>query len=139
MSLKFHPSQGMVLICDYSTGFIHPEMIKKRPVVVVSPRFRRGKKLCSVVPLSTTSPNPIEDHHHKLNCSSLPGKFSRNETWAKCDMITTVSLDRLDRVKLKDKHGKRLFVSHRIMNEDLQAIIRCLLNHLGLKRLIQHL
>lgn len=114
-------------------------MIKKRPVVVISPRPRRGKQLCSVVPLSTTIPAPIEDHHHKLNPRSLPGTFSKNETWAKCDMIATVSLSRLDRVMVKDGLGKRSYVSNRIIEEDLQSIIRCVLHHFGLSRLIQHL
>jgi uncharacterized protein YifN (PemK superfamily) len=39
--LKFHPEPGTILICDYSTGFKKPEMVKKRPVVTISPRLKR--------------------------------------------------------------------------------------------------
>lgn len=45
----------MVLICDFTTGFQAPEMVKKRPVVVVSPRRRIGQ-VCTVVPLSSVAP-----------------------------------------------------------------------------------
>jgi len=52
MSIPYHPEQGTILICDFK-GFIDPEMVKRRPVVVVSPRLRQRGKLCAVVPLGT--------------------------------------------------------------------------------------
>lgn len=64
MALTFHPKPGMALMCDFNTGFVAPEMIKKRPVVVVSPRPRRSNQLCTIVPLSTTRPDPVEPYHH---------------------------------------------------------------------------
>lgn len=140
MPLKFHPSRGMILMCNYSTGFILPEMIKNRPVVVITPRSRRQRQLCTVIPLSTTKPTPIEKYHCKLNPRSLPGKLSISETWAKCDMISTVSLERLDRFKAgKDKNGKRIFINHFVISEDLQEIVKCVLLGLGLESLIKHL
>ena len=36
MPITFHPSPGTVLICDFTTGFQPPEMVKRRHVVVVS-------------------------------------------------------------------------------------------------------
>ncbi len=140
MNLKFHPKPGMVLICDFSTGFQAPEMIKKRPVVVVSPRSRSNDKLCTIVPLSTTEPKPIELHHHCLDSKSLPGKFADQKTWAKCDMINRVSLKRLDRVYLgKTQNGKRQYISQTILQEDFQAIQRCILQALGLASLTKYL
>ena len=134
MALKFHPSPGAILICDYSTGFILPEMIKKRPVIVISPRPRRQRQLCTIVPLSTTKPDPIESYHHQLNSLSLPDKLARKETWAKCDMLATVSLERLDRIKIgKDMNGKRIYINHSIISEDMDAIMKCVLTALGLK------
>lgn len=136
MPLQFHPQQGSVLICDYSTGFILPEMIKRRPVIVISPRPRRSRQLCTIIPLSTTKPSHIEEYHHVLNPLSLPGKFSQIETWAKCDMIATVSLERLDRIKLgRDSHGKRIYTTHAILREDFEGIIKCILVALGIKNL----
>jgi uncharacterized protein YifN (PemK superfamily) len=40
MPIKFIPAQGMVLMCDFDSGFVPPEITKVRHVVVVSPRQR---------------------------------------------------------------------------------------------------
>lgn len=133
MPLTFHPHPGMVLICDFNTGFKAPEMIKRRPVVVISPRPRRYNRLCTVVPLSTTVPNPVELFHHRMDPGSLPGKLARKETWAKCDMLATVSLERLDRVMIgKNSYGKRTYVAERVLAEDLEAIRRGVMIALGI-------
>lgn len=89
---------GMVLMCDFR-GMVPPEMHKIRHVVVMSPRRRKVYRTCLVVPFSTVVPDPIEPFHFKV-----PGNrytFFRPDTdiWAKADMITHVSFDRLDRVK----------------------------------------
>lgn len=60
MPLSYYPSPGEIVLCDYATGFIPPEMVKLRPVVIVSPRLRKRGDLVAVVPLSTTAPNPAE-------------------------------------------------------------------------------
>lgn len=65
MSLSYHPQTGTIVICDFH-GFIEPEMSKRRPVIVVSPRYRNSYKLCTIVPLSTTEPNPIMEYHYKI-------------------------------------------------------------------------
>jgi len=132
MALSFHPSQRMVLMCDFNTGFQPPEMVKIRPVVVISPKPRRGAQLCIVAPLSATRPNPVEKYHHMLSPDSLPGKFAAKETWAKCDIINTVSLSRLDRVLIgKDEKGKRKYVSKKILEDDFQKIQKCIANAPG--------
>ena len=134
MPLTFHPKPGMVLICDFNTGFKAPEMIKRRPVVVISPRPRRSNRLCTIVPLSTTAPNPVEPFHHRMDPCSLPGKLARRETWAKCDMLATVSLERLDRVMVgKESGGKRIYVAEQILAEDLEAIRRGVMIALGIE------
>lgn len=133
MPLTFHPRPGMVLICDFNTGFKAPEMIKRRPVVVISPRPRRSNQLCTIVPLSTTVPNPVEPFHHRMDPRSLPGKLARKESWAKCDMLATVSLGRLDRVMVgKDPDGKRIYVAEQVIADDLEAIRRGVMLALGM-------
>ncbi len=67
MPIKLPPYTGMILRCDFS-GLKTPEMIKIRPVLVISPRPERlSKKTCIVVALSTTPPDPIEKHHLKMS------------------------------------------------------------------------
>lgn len=129
----FYPKPGTVMICDFGTGFRPPEMVKKRPVVVISPRSRRGSPLCTVVPLSTAVPDPVQEFHHCLDPESLPGDLATKETWAKCDMVATVSLKRLDRVRIgQDAAGKRIYVAMQVTEEDFAAIRRCVTIALGL-------
>lgn len=131
MALTFHPRPGALLICDFSFGFKAPEMIKKRPVVIISPRRRRSMKLCTVVPLSTAVPKTVERFHHRMNPRSVPVELGAQESWAKCDMLCTVSLERLDRIMVKSG-GRRAFITPRVLDEDLEAIRRGVMNALGL-------
>ena len=127
MPLQFRPSPGTVWMCDFDTGFKAPEMVKVRPVVVISPQAGRGSGLCTVVPLSATKPIPEEPFHHRMDPSSLPGKFAQKETWAKCDLLYTVSLARLSRAT---KRGQA--ATFRVLDEDLDAIRQCVKIALGL-------
>ena len=88
-------------MCDFR-GFKVPEMTKVRPVVVISPRRRRGPGLYTVVPSSTQIPNPVEPFHHLMDSRSVPIELGSKLSWAKCDMLYTVSLRRLSQVK---RHG----------------------------------
>ena len=134
MALNFHPEPGMVLICDFTTGFRVPEIVKRRPVVVISPRRRRASPLCTVVALSTTAPSPVERFHHRLDPASLPGRLADKETWAKGDLLATVSLARLDRVRVgRNKQGKRLYLAHAVTAGDLSALRQCVQVALGLQ------
>ena len=112
-------------MCDF-TGYVVPEMVKVRPVVVVA-RNRKNHQLVTVVPLSTTAPAKMEDHHHELSANPLPGR-ERITCWAKCDMIATVSLARLDRYKV----GRRDYVAPSLPDTDFEAIKQAIVNALGL-------
>ena len=98
--LKFQPKPGSVIYCDYA-GFVAPEMVKKRPVIVVS-KHKHNSKLLGIVPISTTEPKPVLEYHIEMEnifCSlHLGGKRS----WVKCDRINVVSLDRLNLVRDKN-------------------------------------
>ncbi len=92
MALKFNPKAGAILICNYSTGFVAPEMVKRRPVVVVSPRLRRRDGLCAVVPLSRTPPPAPQNYHYELQLGRpLPKPWGSDRFWVKTDMLATVS------------------------------------------------
>ena len=132
MPLNFHPKTGAVLMCDFTTGFKPPEMTKRRPVVVISPRRRRSGRTCTVVPLSTAAPDPVLPFHHCMNPNSMPGSLANRRNWAKCDMATTVSLERLDRVFVGRSHGRRGYVAGMATPGDLEAIRRGVIYALGL-------
>jgi uncharacterized protein YifN (PemK superfamily) len=115
MALLYQPPIASVVMCDFD-GFVVPEMVKVRPVVVIA-RHRQNRNLVTVVPLSTTQPTTLAAHHHELSTNPLPGK-AHVTCWAKCDMLATVSLHRLDRYK----SGKRQYVVPTISPQDFAAI-----------------
>lgn len=129
--LPFHPRPGEILICDYSSGFRAPEMIKRRLCVVVSPKLKRRDDLVSVVPLSETAPEPAEDWHHQYQLVSQ--SWGNGPRWAKCDMIATVSYERLSRPYYRHPvTGTRLFETLAIPADDLNEIRRKVALALGL-------
>ena len=131
--LPFQPKPGMLLMCDFDTGFKPPEMVKVRPVVVISPGRKRSRaRLCTVVPLSSAAPKPVESFHCRINPQSLPRTLRRRRgSWAKCDMLYTVSVDRLDRVRVK-RGGKPTYGTPRVPADVLDAIRRGVIKALGL-------
>lgn len=127
MAIAFHPKAGAVLVCDFR-GYVKPEIIKTRPVVVISPNHLRRPGLVSVVPLSTTAPLDVEPYHYLLHGSPVPGSGAE-AVWAKCDLVATVSLERLDRKKV----GRGKYVVGHVAMEHVRAMRRCVAISLGLE------
>ena len=142
MALTYHPQAGDIVLCDYSTGFSAPEMVKRRPVVIVSPRLRNRHNLVTVVPLSTTPPSPVEMHHCAIALAvPLPKPFESSEMWAKCDMLATVGLARLDRFRagrVPGSYGRR-FTTGSVSAAQLDSIRKAMLHALGLSSLTIHI
>nr|WP_181374949.1 type II toxin-antitoxin system PemK/MazF family toxin [Polaromonas sp. H8N]AWD72274.1 toxin, PemK superfamily [Polaromonas sp. H8N] len=140
MAIHYHPEQGTILVCDF-TGFIIPEMTKRRPVVVVSPRLRRRSGLCTVVPLSTTDPNPVEPYHYRLHTiPPLPSPYDKPAHWVKTDMVYTVSFERLFLMRSgMGADGKRIYDQRVIDKADMLKIQAALLHGIGLTNLTDYL
>lgn len=134
MPLLFHSKPGTIVVCDYRTGFRPPEMVKRRPVIVVSPRLRRRNGLCTVVPLSTQRPEPVEDYHCEINLPrALPPPFGVNPMWAKCDMLATLGFARLELLRAgKDRSGKRKYIQPVIGTAALMRVRTAVLASLGI-------
>src|SRR3954467_2473090 len=101
MAIRFVPRRGLILICDFDAARIHPEMNKRRRVVVVSPRSynRRhgeGPGRCLVIPFSATEPKVFSPS--MVSFAAETYKSLTRQSWAICDSLTAVSHDRLDRV-----------------------------------------
>lgn len=138
--IRFHPRPGTILLCDYDTGFKPPEMVKVRPAIVITPRLRNRDGLCTVVPLSQTAPNPVQDYHARLVFERpLPGRWGAPEHWVKADMLATVSYERLHLIGLgRDHEGKRSYLNIQVKPEQLKQIRVCVLHALGLSALTQY-
>lgn len=134
MPIKFDLPPRTILVCDYSKGgFRAPEMIKRRPVVVVSPRLRHRSGLLSVVPLSLTAPDRPSDHHCEVAMPcTLPG-FPSMVCWVKADMVATVGFERLDMLRTdRDQMGKRKYLIPKISEDDFEKIKASIRAALGL-------
>lgn len=140
MAIRFHPEQGTIVICDFE-GFVAPEMVKRRPAVVVSPRLRKRDGLCTIVPLSTTPPREVAPYHFKLHVEPvLPKPYDANFHWVKADMLYTVSFSRLYLPwENKDVDGNRNYDVRVIDMADLLKIQQCMLHGLGLTTLTAYL
>ena len=121
-------------MCDFS-GFQEPEMVKTRPVVILR-KHRTNSKLVTVVPLSMTKPAATKAYHHEFSTNPIPTAMPWEITWAKCDMVATISIDRLDRFKVKIQ-GLRQYIEPHINDEDFQAIRQCVAAALGLTDLME--
>jgi uncharacterized protein YifN (PemK superfamily) len=118
MAIQFAPKKGMILMCNFA-GYKLPEIIKIRPVVVISPNHLRRGNLVTVVPFSTTPPSKVMNHH-----CSMPNHILKDgsEVWAKCDMLATVGWERLDRVKTGKRHYETLYVSEQELTEIMKGV-----------------
>jgi mRNA interferase MazF len=123
MPLLFHPKVGDVLICAFPDCLAAPEMVKTRPVVVMT-KERPGRPLCIVVPLSTTEPVPVEAFHVGIADAGLPKSLQGKPHWAKCDMLYTLSISRLDRIKVgRDRAtGRRIYETGRVSVTEIQRL-----------------
>lgn len=141
MALTYHPSFGAILICDYETGFKKPEMVKRRPVVVITPRLRKRSDLCTVVPLSLTQPESIESYHYELELPViLPKPWDSQKCWVKADMFSTVCYERLSPVrKGRSRDGKRLYYNNLVPTQEMKRIQAAVLSALNLNHLTEHL
>lgn len=130
MAIHFQPRAGSVVRCDFR-GMIEPEMVKMRDVVVIA-QHKCNPKLVTIVPLSATQPNRPEPFHYQLPKDPRPDGDSMHPIWAKCDMIYTVCLERLEMHYTRTRRGGRQSVKAQITPDDLIAIRQCVASALHL-------
>lgn len=141
MSIREHPPPGSILLCDFNSGFKTPEMVKRRCVVVLSPKIAARPGLCTVVALSSTEPDPVLSYHCQIDIRpKLPPRWSSDGVWVKGDMIYSVGFHRLDLIQLgKSASGKRLYYYDVLSSEQIKEIRCCVLRGMGMSALTKHL
>lgn len=137
MAITFHPRKGQILMCDFSIGFKEPEMVKKRPVIVISPPMEGRSNIVTVAAMSTAVPKKIMPYHYQVPKASMPqlGTFQEKNTWLKGDMIYAVGFHRLELIRLNKKDpntGKRVYFDRRLGKEQMNKIYTCVLHGLSL-------
>ena len=133
MALVFHPLQGSLVTVKFEPGSVEPEMVKRRPCIVLSFPMKYRPKLLTVVALSTTPPNPVMPFHIEIDVPfALPGRWSK-KCWVKGDMINAVGFHRTDLIQLgKDRSGKRTYQTTALPLETFRLVQRAVLAGLGL-------
>lgn len=126
MPLKYAVSPRTILLCDYNLGgFKKPEMVKRRPAVVLMGRLPRRDGLHTVVPLSGTPSDERNLYHCKIDLPQpLPEPFAETVWWVKADMVATVGFMRLDLFQTdRDNQGKRKYLTGlKVSEEQFQTI-----------------
>lgn len=136
MAIEYHPKPGQVLTCDFQ-GNIWPEIIKRRPVVILTPKYAQRADLVAVVPLSTTAPERICDFHCVLEGNPIPdGKTGK--IWVKGDLVQTVTFSRLNGIWQGHQYGKRNYLKLFVSEADMLKIRKCVLYGLGFSGLTEH-
>lgn len=140
MAIEYHPKIGTLLLCNFETGFLPPEMVKRRPAIVVSPPISVRVGLCTVIPISTEEPKLKMPYHLMLNGIHLPNPWDKGPNWVKADMIYAASFARLDLFRAgRDQSGKRIYSTSTLSPEQLHDVRCAMLSALGLASLTKHL
>ena len=141
MPIREHPKLGSLLMCDFDQGFREPEMVKRRLVVVLSPKIEAHPGLCTVVALSTTAPNPVMPYHCQIDIHpELPERFQSKQIWVKGDIVCSVGFHRLDLIRTgKDGNGGRNYYYSPLSDSNIKKIRECVLRGIGLSALTKHL
>lgn len=108
-------------------------MTKKRPVIVISPKLPYRSQIVTVVPISTTAPKHDLPFVVKLSRNYHPTDEAQPETWAKCDMVTNLSLERLSAFKVAPKK----YAYPTLAPDDLKAVRHGVIHGLGLGHLMK--
>lgn len=98
-------------------------MVKKRPVIVVSPKAM-NRILCVVVPLSTVPPVRVLECHHRISAGRYPALPPEKDSWVKGDMLYTVAMERLSLI------GNASF---QLSETDFAAVKQCLRHTLDME------
>lgn len=122
----FWPKPGHILVCDFSIGFRPPEVIKRRPVIVVSSKAYHEARQCIVVVVSSRKPQKVQPYHLQLEPGFIPNS-KYTDAWVKCDLIHHVSYDRLDRFRV----NRATYVAPILPKEKLTHIRACIMHAIG--------
>lgn len=109
-------------------------MIKTRPCIVISKPIKHRPNLVTVVPLSTTPPNPVMPYHCEIEIEfELPRRWSSRSCWVKGDMIYSLSFERVDLFNLgRGKDGRRVYQTATVSRDIFASVRKCVLSGLGM-------
>ena len=134
MSLAFHPKLGAIVMAAFPDDYLHGEMEKCRPVIVISRKRSNGQKCATVVPISMTEPHQLEAHHVRIAAAEIPRglRDQEGQRFAKCDCVNTISLARMDLVAGPRVRGRRTYEAGQASHALLLQVRRAVAGVLGI-------
>ena len=133
MTVVIHPAPGTIVRLDLSEGFRPPEMVKRRPAIVLSPPIKGRSMLCTVVPLSTTEPRSPSPHHMQITLDPpLPDPYSLPTMWLKGDIVLTVAFHRLRLLFSGWSQGQRVYDVRVLDDATMESVRNCVRAGIGL-------
>jgi mRNA interferase MazF len=130
MPISFHPRAGQVLVCNFD-GFKEPEMVKTRPVIVISPKLPNRADLVAIIPISVTEPTLGLPYCFRLSKNYHPEEADDLPCWAKADLVLNLGLFRMSGFKV----GRRRWEYPQLTGADLLGVRHAVLCGLGLDRI----
>lgn len=118
-------------MCDFTSGFMRPEMQKIRHCVVVSPKRHTGT--CLIVPLSLQPPKPIEPWHYLVPRHVYPCIECGSDVWAKGDMLTHAAFGRLSRPLENHRECRRI-----LQGDHLKELLKAVVNAICCGHVAEH-
>ena len=138
LPINFPVDRKTIVLCDFDMGgFRPPEMVKRRPAIILVGKLPNRSKLATIVPLSGTPAPPNCDYQCEIVLHQrLPAPFDGQlEWWVKADMVATVSFARLDLIRTdRDQSGKRKYVTPKVSEEQFDLIRATILRALRFTR-----
>jgi mRNA interferase MazF len=133
MTVAIHPQPGTIVRVDLSEGFRAPEMVKRRPAIVLSPPIPGRNFMCTIVPLSTTEPVLQLPHHMKIRFEPrLPYPYTAEWMWVKGDIVLTVAFHRLRLLFDRWEGGQRVYDIRVLDAGTFTQVKQCVRSGLGL-------
>jgi uncharacterized protein YifN (PemK superfamily) len=128
VTVKIHPASDTIVRVDLTEGFREPEMRKRRPAIVLSPLIPGRNTLCTIAPLSTSTPKIVLLQHMQLTLDPpLPYPYDEPTMWVKGDIVLTVAFHRL-RLLFKQWEGGERVYDVRVLDaatmEQVRACVR---------------
>jgi mRNA interferase MazF len=128
-----HPVQGTVVRVDLSEGFRPPEMVKRRPCVILSPEIPGRPLMCTIVPLSTSRPKILMPHHMEITFDPpLPDPYDSPTAWLKGDIVLTIAFHRLRLLFDRWNGGQRVYDVRVLDAATFRRVQACVRAGLGL-------
>ena len=135
MGLNSAPVPGSIVVCIYN-DFREPEMVKARPVIIVSPRINSRPNLLTVVPISTTAPKTPKAFNVLIDLGEpLPRWGPATKVWVKCDMIATLALRRFHLLQEEDTDKR---IRRAVTDQQLTEIRHGIIHSIGMGSLIDN-